>query len=132
MLVSAFRSVLATLAAVLVALGAPTSELSASNRATDGSAQTVRTVDDDTTRPTINEFFPEERSLTDCLNNSIPLPNCGSDARGGWAQGIVLLAILGGLALIGWRIWAGSRRTRVNRMPDATSVRDGDGGAPAP
>lgn len=104
------------------------------------------TGEDDTTRPTINEFFPEERPLSDCLS-SLPKPNCGSEARGGWAQTTVLLAIVAGLAFIAWRIVAGARRSRRARIQrdaagpagaitggtrDATTARDGDGGDPAP
>ena len=96
--------------------------------------RTVQTSDDDVTQPTINEFYPEERPLGDCLNNSIPLPNCGSDARGGWAQNVVFVALLGGLAFIAWRVVASSRRARseLRRTPAATTVPDDGGGDPAP
>lgn len=101
------------------------------------------TSDDDTTRPTINEFYPEERPLSDCLS-SLPKPDCGSEARGGWAQTTTFLAIIAGLAFIAWRIIASSRRARraagsamspTTTRPgtrDATTVPDGDGGGPAP
>ena len=79
---------------------------------------------------TFNVFYPEERPLTDCLNNSIPLPNCGSEARGGWAQTTVFVAILAALGFIGWRI---SRIVRQNRRAlDASSARDAVGGGRAP
>lgn len=67
----------------------------------------------DTSPPidTINEFYPEDRSLGDCLS-SLPKPGCGSDARGGWHQSLVLVAILAGLAFIAWRIVAQSRKAR--------------------
>ncbi|MEY2959934.1 MAG: hypothetical protein RLZZ01_2502 [Actinomycetota bacterium] len=68
------------------------------------------------TRPTINQFYPEERPLSDCLS-SLPKPNCGSDARGGWRQLAVLGAILGGLGFIAWRIVATARRARPDRTP---------------
>ena len=94
--------------------------------------------DDDTTRPTINEFLPEARPLGDCLS-SLPKPDCGSEARGGWAQTAVFLAIVLGLAFIAWRVVAGSRRARRDEStsvrrgtPGATTVPDGDGGGPAP
>lgn len=69
------------------------------------------TAPDDTTPTgdTINEFFPEERSLGDCLS-SLPKPDCGSDARGGWRQTIVLAVIVAGLAFIAWRIVVQSRK----------------------
>ena len=79
---------------------------------------------------TFNVFYPEERPITDCLNNSIPLPNCGSEARGGWEQTTIFVALLAGLGFIGWRI---SRIVRGNRRAlDASTARDGVGGGRAP
>lgn len=98
----------------------------------------VRTIDDpDGGGPppsTFNEFYPDERPLGDCLNNSIPLPNCGSGARGGWTQNVVFLAILAGLGFIAWRVVAASRKARasLSRTPSATSAPDVDGGGRAP
>jgi hypothetical protein len=108
----------------------------ATSEGTDGDTS------DDTTRPTINEFFPEERPLGDCLS-SLPKPDCGSEARGGWPQTVVFVAIIAGLAFIAWRIVAGSRRARrtgsprpdrqvTPGTPDATTGRDGHGGDPTP
>lgn len=126
----AFATLLATVLALLV-LAAPASAASGSGDETG----------DDTTRPTINEFFPEERSLGDCLS-SLPKPDCGSEARGGWAQTTVFVLIIVGLAFIAWRVVASSRRARreaaattgsvTQRMPDATTVPDGSGDDPAP
>lgn len=64
----------------------------------------------------VNEFLPEDRGLGECIS-AIPKPGCGSDARGGWRQGLVLLAILVGLALIVWRIVVASRRAREDQLP---------------
>lgn len=65
-----------------------------------------------TTPPvTVNEFLPENRDIGECIS-AIPKPGCGSEARGGWRQTLVLLAILAGLALITWRIVAGARKAR--------------------
>jgi hypothetical protein len=122
---------------LLASTGAPVTA-----SATDPTEQLVRstddepTGDDDTTRPTINEFMPQERALSDCLG-ALPKPNCGSEARGGWAQTTVFVALLGGLAFIAWRIVAASRRARAasvstDRTPDATTVPGDDGGAPTP
>ena len=63
------------------------------------------------TRPvvTANDFLPVERSLSECLS-VLPKPGCGSEARGGWAQTIVFLALIGGLSIIGVRIVIGIRR----------------------
>lgn len=82
-----------------------------------------------------NEFLPTDRPISDCIS-AVPKPGCGSEARGGWRQGVVLLAILVGLGVIAWRIVAASRRARWApptvtgpRTPDPTtarSERDGD------
>ena len=72
------------------------------------------TPDTTPTSDTFNVFFPEERSLSDCLS-SLPKPGCGSDARGGWRQSLVLIVILGGLAFIAWRIVSGSRKAKSER-----------------
>ena len=62
--------------------------------------------------PTVfNEFYPDERPLSDCLS-SLPKPNCGSEARGGWRQTTILGAVLAGLAFIAWRIIRSARRAR--------------------
>ncbi len=58
-----------------------------------------------------NDFLPEDRSIGECIS-AVPKPGCGSEARGGWRQSLVLLAILVGLALIVWRIVASARRAR--------------------
>jgi hypothetical protein len=66
--------------------------------------------------PTINEFFPEDRAIGDCIS-AAPKPGCGSEARGGWRQGLVLLLLIAGLAFVGWRIMAGVRR-KAELAPD--------------
>jgi hypothetical protein len=75
-------------------------------------------VDDPPPPPvTINEFIPEDLNLTDCVS-ALPKPGCGSEARGGWRQGLVFAVVVGGLAFIGWRIAAGvRRRDRVLNAP---------------
>lgn len=112
MLLRAFALTIVLLAA------APTSDVAAHNgvesestpSVVDGAAQpeTPRTGD------TINPFFPEERSLGDCLS-SLPKPGCGSSARGGWRQTAVLGVILSGLGFIGWRIVRQSRKARASQ-----------------
>jgi hypothetical protein len=59
--------------------------------------------------PTINEFIPEDVAISDCIS-AVPKPGCGSEARGGWHQYLVAVALAGGLAVVGWRIVAGVRR----------------------
>ena len=93
--------------------------------------QMSRSVGEDPPPPTFNEFYPDQRSLSDCLS-SLPKPDCGSEARGGWAQTVVFLSILAGLAFITWRVIASSRRARLSRTPTSTTAPDGGGGAPSP
>lgn len=136
-----FRASTTTLLAAVLLVAAPASDVSAA-----GSTRTVPAVvaapastdEDGVTRPTYNEFHPDQRPLDDCLS-SLPKPNCGSDARGGWAQTMVFLAIIAGLAFIAWRVVAGSRRAgrradddgAVTRdAPPATAAPDGDGRVP--
>ncbi len=61
-----------------------------------------------------NEFIPADRDISECIS-AVPRPGCGSEARGGWHQSVVLLAILVGLALIVWRVVAGARKARADR-----------------
>lgn len=134
MKIRAFATLLAAVLASVFALTAFSVPVVAS---TDG----VVVVDDgtvgDTTRPTVNDFFPEERPLSDCFS-ALPKPNCGSEARGGWPQTTVFLSIVAGLAFIAWRVVAGARRARREAAavtpgtPASTTVPDDDGGAPTP
>ncbi len=36
-----------------------------------------------------NPFLPDEQNLSDCIS-ALPRPECGSEARGGWRQILVL------------------------------------------
>jgi hypothetical protein len=65
---------------------------------------------------TVNPFIPEDRGISDCIS-ALPKPGCGSEARGGWRQGLILLALIGGLSVIGWRIVAGVRTGRPTPPP---------------
>lgn len=58
---------------------------------------------------TTNPFLPQDANLGDCLS-SLPRPDCGSAARGGFAQWSVLVVLVAGLAFIGWRVVRGARR----------------------
>jgi TRAP-type C4-dicarboxylate transport system permease small subunit len=60
----------------------------------------------------VNEFIPVDRDISECIS-AIPKPGCGSKARGGWHQTLVLLAILAGLALITWRIVVAARKAKA-------------------
>ncbi|MGK0275327.1 MAG: hypothetical protein ACI9N0_001711 [Ilumatobacter sp.] len=65
----------------------------------------------DTLRPpiTANEFFPEDRDLTSCIG-VLERPGCGSEERGGWRQGLILLAVVGGLAVVFGNVIRSSRK----------------------
>lgn len=63
-------------------------------------------------QPTINEFIPEDRSIGECIS-ALPKPGCGSEARGGWRQSLILVAILGGLGFIAWRVVRSARRAKA-------------------
>ncbi len=77
------------------------------------SATTTTIAEPRPSRPpvTANEFLPDDRGLGECIS-SIPRPGCGSDARGGWHQTLVLVVVVAGLGLIAWRIVAGARKAR--------------------
>ncbi len=112
MLLRAFALTVALLAA------APTSDVAAHDaNSSDATLSIVVGAAQPETTPTgdtINPFYPEERSLGDCLS-SLPKPGCGSSARGGWRQTVVLGVILSGLAFIGWRIVRQSRKARAHQ-----------------
>lgn len=78
---------------------------------------------------TFNVFWPEERPMSDCFG-ALQRPNCGSEARGGWAQTTVFVLLVAGLAFIGWRITLIVRENR--REPAASTARGGDGDDRAP
>jgi hypothetical protein len=58
---------------------------------------------------TDNVFIPENRDLGECIT-AVPKPDCGSEARGDWHQGLALGLMVAGLIVIGWRIVRGVRR----------------------
>lgn len=78
-------------------------------------ATTLEPIASETAEPE-NDFLPADRPVSECIS-AVPKPGCGSEARGGWRQGLVLLAILAGLALIAWRI---VRSARQARQPNAS------------
>jgi ferric-dicitrate binding protein FerR (iron transport regulator) len=98
------------LAAITIALGllvpaAGAATAQTGDTTSDTTSDTVPTV-------TVNEFLPTDRDLSECLS-ALPRPGCGSEARGGWRQTAIFVAMLGGLAFIGWRIVVSSRRARA-------------------
>lgn len=69
-----------------------------------------------------NEFIPENANIGDCVS-ALPRPECGSEERGGWRQSLVLLALVAGIGVIGWRMVAAMRRpsTTETSRPDGTA-----------
>ena len=63
----------------------------------------------DTVPTSDNEFLPENQDLSDCVS-AVPPPDCGSEARGGWRQAILMVLIALALAFIVWRIVRNARR----------------------
>lgn len=67
-----------------------------------------------TTTSIDNEFLNTKRNLTDCLGNSINLPDCGVEpttpgARGGSLQYVTFALMALGIAFIFWRVSRGVR-----------------------
>ena len=62
----------------------------------------------DTVAASENVFLPEDETLDECVS-ALPPPSCGSEARGGWRQTLILVAIGVGLAFIVWRIVRAAR-----------------------
>jgi len=56
-----------------------------------------------------NPFIPENANIGDCVS-ALPRPECGSEARGGWHQAFVFIALVAGMALIGLRLVLAVRR----------------------
>ncbi|MFK8025666.1 MAG: hypothetical protein AB8G26_17045 [Ilumatobacter sp.] len=69
---------------------------------------------------TVSEFFPEENNLSDCIG-LVERPGCGSEARGGWRQTAVFVALVSGLGVIVWRISRGVRANRSGTQPSDVS-----------
>ncbi len=113
-------TVVATVVAVVVVvavatalIGARPATAHAATAAPQAAAVTVGAATDAPNRPpvTANEFLPEERNLSDCVG-ALERPGCGSEARGGWRQTLVFLAVAAGLVLVFGRIAWSARRSR--------------------
>jgi hypothetical protein len=65
---------------------------------------------------TANDFFPEQRDVTDCIG-VLERPGCGSESRGGWRQTLVFGLIAAGLIVVFTKIVIGVQRGRT-RDPD--------------
>lgn len=66
-----------------------------------------------TTEPAIepNPFLPDDVNLTDCVG-LLQRPGCGSEARGGWHQNLVAIAMISGLLIVFGRVAWGVRRSQ--------------------
>jgi hypothetical protein len=88
---------------IVFSFATTTPVLAAADQPTIGYAQTV-TISD-------NDFVPEDQNLGDCIS-AVPRPGCGSEAQGGWRQGLVFGALVIGLGFIVWRIVVGARKAK--------------------
>lgn len=77
--------------------------------------------------PTTNEFMDLERDLSECISSN-PLPGCGreptsSGDRGGWQQLLLFGIMMGGIAVVFWRISRAvrARDRSLNASNDAVS-----------
>jgi hypothetical protein len=68
------------------------------------------------TTPVENAFVPDEQNLGDCVS-ALPPPECGSDARGGWRQALILGLVVAGGAFIAWRVVRSLRRNDARGVP---------------
>jgi hypothetical protein len=99
----------ATAAVAIVAI----STIAAPIHARDHRAQaaSIAAAPPDTSPPpvTANEFFPEQRDVTDCIG-VLERPGCGSESRGGWRQLLVFGVIAVGLVVVFGKITIEVRR----------------------
>jgi hypothetical protein len=63
-----------------------------------------------------NPFLPDDENLSDCIS-ALPRPGCGSDARGGWRQVVILGLVVAGFAFIAWRVVRSLRRRDARGVP---------------
>lgn len=74
--------------------------------------------------PSTNEFLDLERDLSQCISSN-PLPGCGREPtsagdRGGWQQFLLFGIMMGGIAVIFWRI-THAIRSRDRRLAEVTA-----------
>ena len=69
--------------------------------------------DDEIVVDEANPFLPEDRNLTECIG-MLQRPGCGSEARGGWHQNLVAIAMITGLVIVFGRVAWGVRRSQKN------------------
>jgi hypothetical protein len=110
-LIAALLLSLSIASAPAVAVAAP-SDLGATPAATAPPSTTPG--ESPSTTALDNEFIPEDVNLSECVS-AVPRPECGSKARGGWRQGVVLAAVVAGMGAIGARIVLGLRKRAGHR-----------------
>ncbi len=112
------RAWLLVVAVIALAVAPSTSDHSAAATTVNGfgvaaPATTVPTTEPATGSPATttldNEFLPADANIGDCVS-ALPRPECGSNARGGWRQTLVLIAVILALAVIGFRLVVAVRR----------------------
>jgi len=94
---------LAVIVLLTLAVLAPVPALATSGSSESGNdgVATTTTID--------NSFLDTKRDLTECLNNSIGLPDCGVEPtnagdRGGALQYATFAVMILGIVFIGWRV----------------------------
>lgn len=68
----------------------------------------------DTVPTSENVYLPADQQLSECIS-ALPPPSCGSEARGGWRQSLVLVLVGLAVAIIVWRIVRSARRRTPSR-----------------
>ncbi len=110
--------------------GAPAGPVAHATPADNGSAATPTTIVDPALPAapgtTIdNSFLDTKRNLSECLNHSVDLPDCGIEPtqpgdRGGWLQGATFLVMTLGIVFICWRVYR-SIKTRDQTVAPKTT-----------
>ena len=115
--------------AVAMAVLSPARALAADSGS--GSGSDSASVDAVTTTTINNDFLDTKRDISECLNNSIGLPDCGraptsAGDRGGALQYATFTVMVLGIAFIGWRV------VRSIKMRDAALATGQQRSATAP
>ena len=71
-----------------------------------GAAVTTTTL---ATPTTVNDLIPTDQNLTDCVG-TLEKPNCGSNRKNDVHMYMTFGVLMGGMALIGWRIAVAIRK----------------------
>jgi hypothetical protein len=110
------RRILPILAALLIAMLAI---VDPSGVEATGAGPTGVEVTDPTEPPaTTDDFFPEDRDVTECIG-VLERPGCGNKNRGGWRQLLVFGLIAAGLTVVFTKITIEVRRGRAGTAPDS-------------